>query len=79
MLNTKLGWLPIDNIIRTRKLFLPHKICNGCGPEYLSTYVNYMSRVVIITTRESQEEMSLSRLSVKKNQASEHSIPAPLA
>lgn len=37
-----------------------------------------MSRVVMITTGESQKEMSLSSLSVKIIQASEHSIPAPL-
>ena len=37
-----LGWLLIDDIIRTRKLSLLHKICNGCGPEYRSSYVNYV-------------------------------------
>ena len=42
MLFTKLGWLLTDDIIRTRKLSLLHKICNGCGPEYLSSYVNYV-------------------------------------
>ena len=42
MLFTKLDWLLIDDIIRTRKLSLLHKICNGCGPEYLSSYVNYV-------------------------------------
>ena len=42
MLFTKLGWLLIDDIIHTRKLSLLHKICNGCGPEYLSSYVNYV-------------------------------------
>ena len=42
MLFTKLDWLLIDDIIRARKLSLLHKICNGCGPEYLSSYVNYV-------------------------------------
>ena len=32
----------------------------------------------MITTREPQEEMILSRLSARKIQASEHSIPVPL-
>ena len=41
MLFTKLGWLPIDDIIRTRKLSLLHKIYNSRGPEYLSPNVNY--------------------------------------
>ena len=41
MLFTKLGWLPIDDIIRTRKQSLLHKIYNGRGPEYLSPNVNY--------------------------------------
>ena len=34
--NTKLAWLPIDDIILTRNLSLFHKICNGHGPRYLS-------------------------------------------
>ena len=38
-----------------------------------------MSRVAMITTREPQEEIILSPLSAKKIQASEHSIPVPLA
>ena len=42
MLLTKLRWRPIDNIIRTRKLSLLHKISNGHGPEYLSSYVNHV-------------------------------------
>ena len=37
-----------------------------------------MSRVAMITTREPQEEIILSRLSAKKIQASERSIPVPL-
>ena len=34
--NTKLAWLPIDDIILTRNLSLYHKICNSHGPRYLS-------------------------------------------
>jgi len=79
MLFTKLGWLPTDNIICTRKLSLLHKICNGCAPEYLSSYVNYVkSSHNMITTREPQEEMILSCQTARKIQASEHSIPVPL-
>ena len=37
-----------------------------------------MSRVAVVTTREPQEEMTLLRLSARKIQASEHSIPVPL-
>ena len=44
MLFTKLGCIPIDDIIRTRKLSLLHKAC-GCGSEYLSSYVNYVKYV----------------------------------
>jgi len=78
MLFTKLGWLPIDDIIHTRKLSFLHKICNGCGPEYLSSYVNYVKSIAMITTQEPQEEMILSCLSARKIQASENSIPGPL-
>ena len=74
-----LGWLPADDIIRTRKLSLLHKICNGCGPEYLSPDVNYVkSSHNMITTREPQDEMILSCQTARKIQASEHSIPVPL-
>ena len=75
---TKLGWLPIDDIIHTRKLSFLHKICNGCGPEYLSSYVNYVNSIAMITTQEPQEVMILSCLSARKIQASGHSIPVPL-
>ena len=54
MLFTKLDWLLIDDIIRTRKLSLLHKICNGCGPEYLSSYVNYVKSSHDYNTRTSR-------------------------
>ena len=78
MLFTKLGWLPFDDIIHTRKLSFLHKICNGCGPEYLSSYVNCVKSIAMITAQEPQEDMILSCLSARKIQASEHSIPVPL-
>ena len=31
---SKLGWLPIDDVIRIRKLCLMHKTVNGCCPQY---------------------------------------------
>ena len=37
-----------------------------------------MSRVAMVTTREPREQMTSSRLSARKIQASEHSIPVPL-
>ena len=54
MLFTKLDWLLIDDIIRTRKLSLLHKICNGRGPEYLSSYVNYVKSSHDYNTRTSR-------------------------
>ena len=53
---TKLGWLPIGDIICQRKFSLFHQICHGHGPKYLSSYVN-RSRVVMMTTQEPQEEI----------------------
>ena len=55
MLFTKLGWLPIDDIIHTRKLSFLHKIRNGRGPEYLSSYVNYVKSIAMITAQEPQK------------------------
>ena len=43
---TKLGWLPIDDIIRTRKLISP----------LIFPIMLTMSRMAMITTREPQEE-----------------------
>ena len=50
----KLGCLPIDNIIRTRKLSLIHKIRNVCGLEHLSIYVNYVKNNHDYNTRTSR-------------------------
>ena len=38
----KLGWLPIDEIVRVRKLFVLHKISQGHCPEYFSSYFKYV-------------------------------------
>lgn len=73
MLRTKLGWLPINNIIRTSKLSLLHKSLM-CVLQNIFKPMLRMSRVAIITTQEPQEEI-LSRLSPRKIQASEHFIP----
>ncbi len=39
---TKLGWLPIDDIIRSRKLYLLHKISFGHCPDYFIPYIHYL-------------------------------------
>ena len=38
----KLGWLPIDDIIRVRKLFMLHKFSQGHCPVYFSSYFKYV-------------------------------------
>ena len=50
----KLDWRPIDDIIRARKLSLFHKICNGHGPEYFSSYANYVKGSLEHNTRTSR-------------------------
>ena len=77
MLFTKLDWLLIDDIIRTRKLSLLHKICNGCGPEYLSSYVNYVKSSHDYNTRTSRRN-DLITPKCKTKFRPEHSIPVPL-
>ena len=77
MLFTKLDWLLIDDIIRTRKLSLLHKICNGCGPEYLSSYVNYVKSSHDYNTRTSRRNYLITP-KCKKKFRPEHSIPVPL-
>ena len=37
---SKLGSLPIDGVIRIRKLCLMHKIDNGCCPQYFKDYIS---------------------------------------
>ena len=38
----KLGWLPIDDIICARKLYMLHKISLGHCPDYFISYINYL-------------------------------------
>ena len=54
-------------------IFWNHTICNGRGPEYLSSYVNYVKSIAMITAQEPQKWSS-----ARKIQASELSIPVPL-
>ena len=37
----QVGWLPIDDIIRVRKLFLLHKVSKGRCREYFSSYFKH--------------------------------------
>ena len=74
MLYSKLGWLPMDNIIRTRKLSLLHKICNGYGPEYISTYVNYVKSSHDYNSRTSRRN-DLITPKCKKNSLRPQNIP----
>ena len=47
----KLGWLPIDDIVRVRKLFMLHKISQGHCPEYFSSYFKYVRSIHSHRTR----------------------------
>ena len=38
----KLGWLPIDDTIRIRKLLMLHKVSQGHCPEYFSSYFQHV-------------------------------------
>ena len=40
---SKLGWLPIDEVIRIRKFCLIHKIVNGRCPQYFKDYISYVN------------------------------------
>jgi len=40
---SKLAWLPIDDVIRMRKLCLMYKIVNGCCPQYFKDYISYVN------------------------------------
>ena len=37
---SELGWLPIDDVIRMRKLCLMYKIVNGCCPQCFKDYIS---------------------------------------
>ena len=48
---TKLEWLPIDDTICIRKLYLLHKICSGHCPDYFSPYIRYLRHTHSYNTR----------------------------
>ena len=48
----KLDWLPIDDIIRIRKLCMLHKINRGHCPAYFNNYIEYISLTPIIITQD---------------------------
>ena len=47
----KLDWLPIDDIIRIRKLCMLHKINQGHCPAYFNNYIEYISNTHNYNTR----------------------------
>lgn len=47
----KLHWLPIDDIIRIRKLYLLHKINQGHCPAYFNKYIEHISNTHNYNTR----------------------------
>ena len=50
---SELGWLPIDDVIRVRKLCLMYKIVNGCCPQYFKDYISYVNDMHRHNTRAS--------------------------
>jgi len=48
---TTLGWLPIDDIIRSRKPDLLHKISFGDCPDYFIPYIHYLKDTHSYNTR----------------------------
>ena len=47
------GWLPIDDVIRMRKLCLMYKIVNGFCPQYFKDYISYVNDMHRHNTRAS--------------------------
>ena len=47
----KLDWLPIDDIIRIRKLYMLHKINQGHCPAYFNKYIEHISNTHNHNTR----------------------------
>ena len=50
---SELGWLPIDDVIRMRKLCLMYKIVNGCCPQYFKDNISYVNDMHRHNTRAS--------------------------
>ena len=40
--NDKLGWLPMDDIVLIRKLFMRHKVSQGHCPQYFTSYFKHV-------------------------------------
>ena len=53
----KLDWLPIDDIIRTRKLVMIYKITKGKCPAYFNGYVTYLKQTHNYSTRASMNDI----------------------
>ena len=47
----KLDWLPIDDIIRIRKLCMLYKISQGHCPAYFNNYIEYINNTLNYKTR----------------------------
>ena len=47
----KLGWLPINDIICIRKLYMLHKVSQGHCPEYFNRYIEHISNTHNHSTR----------------------------
>ena len=56
---SKLGWLPIDDIIRTKKLYMLHKISLGHCPDYFASYIKYLKDTHNYNTRASKRNTVL--------------------
>ena len=48
---TKLRWLPIDDIICSRKLYLLHKISSGHCPDSFIPYMHYLKDIHCYNTK----------------------------
>ena len=53
-----LDWLPIDDIICIRKLYMLHKINQGHCPAYFNKYIEHISNTHNHNTRRSEEHTS---------------------
>ena len=50
---SRLGWLPIDDVIRMRKLCLMYKIVNACCPQCFKDCISYVNDIHRHNTRAS--------------------------
>ena len=49
----KLKWMPINDVIRVKKLCMMFKIVNGESPHYLTSYRTYVKNTYSYNTRAS--------------------------